>query len=336
MNLRPVAYQPYDDPDDFIREVTDLIWVQRDISFIVDNYEPDSIVHGALGTIVGRQRVIDGSLVRIAQTPQRVGQAEDVVWEARGDDAFLSSHLVLSVDRNQTGVNSLTFPFFRSRTIANCLYRQGRMVEEWVVRDTLAGALQHGLDPEEASRTLGFVGYQGSWCDPAPTDVLTRGDSGPRPDEYRPECEMVLELIDEVWNRRRLNRVDDFTARDLTLQTVGDTTVLRRDGYQRDLIDLVAPFPDAAFAVRDVQTNHSARYAGLRIAVLWQMTGTYRGANTFGALTYQPVDLMGISQFLVQDGRIVREARVYDQLGLRAQINCSRGDGPVDTNANIY
>ena len=121
MTLNPVAYKPYSDPDDFIREVTDLIWVQRDVSFIVDNYEPDSIVHGALGTTVGRQGVIDGSLVRIAQTPQRVGQAEDVIWEARGDDAFLSSHLVLSVDRNQTGVNSLTFPFFRSLTIANCL-----------------------------------------------------------------------------------------------------------------------------------------------------------------------------------------------------------------------
>lgn len=44
MPLDPVAYRPYQDPDDFIREVTDLIWVDRSISFIRDNYEPDSIV----------------------------------------------------------------------------------------------------------------------------------------------------------------------------------------------------------------------------------------------------------------------------------------------------
>jgi hypothetical protein len=44
---------------------------------------------------------------------------------------------------------------------------------------------------------------------------------------------------------------------------------------------------------------------------------------------------MGVSQFLVQDGRIVREKRVYDDLGLRAQINSARGDGPVE-NTNIY
>src|SRR3954454_13878143 len=113
MTLNPVAYKPYSDPDDFIREVTDLIWVQRDVAFIVDNYEPDSIVHGALGPTVGRQGVIDGTLVRIAPTPQRVGQAEDVVWEARRDDASLTAHQVLSVVRNQPGVNSLPFPFFR-------------------------------------------------------------------------------------------------------------------------------------------------------------------------------------------------------------------------------
>jgi hypothetical protein len=66
------------------------------------------------------------------------------------------------------------------------------------------------------------------------------------------------------------------------------------------------------------------------------MKATYRGNAPFGPLTHQPVDVMGISQFLVQGGRIVREIRVYDQLALRAQINHTRGDGSVDVNANIY
>ena len=102
MPLDPIAYKPYTDPDDFIREVTDLIWVNRAIGYIRQNYEPDSIVHGAYGTIVGRDEVIAGSLMRISDTPDRIGQAQDVVWEARGDDAFLSSHLVLSADPELT------------------------------------------------------------------------------------------------------------------------------------------------------------------------------------------------------------------------------------------
>ena len=50
MPLDPIAYKPYADPDEFIREVTDLIWVDRAIGYIRENYEPDSIVHGAYGT----------------------------------------------------------------------------------------------------------------------------------------------------------------------------------------------------------------------------------------------------------------------------------------------
>ena len=73
MPLDPIAYQPYADPDDFIREVTDLIWVNRSIGHIRQNYEPDSIVHGAYGTSVGVEEGVAGTLMRIAATPDRVG-----------------------------------------------------------------------------------------------------------------------------------------------------------------------------------------------------------------------------------------------------------------------
>jgi SnoaL-like polyketide cyclase len=332
MPLDPVAYRPYRDPDDFIREVTDRIWVHRDISYIVDNYEPDSIVHGGLGTVIGRDGVIEGSLLRIAATPQHVGQAEDVVWEARGDDAFLSSHLVFS--SNQQFVEGRPVQV-RRRGIANCLYRRGRMVEEWVVRDELGVCLQRGGDPDELGRQFRFRGYEGSMTKPAPTDVLTVGDSGPRPDEYRPECEMVLEFIEQVWNRRRLHKVPEFMERDLFLHTVGDRSLVRPDGYQRELLSLIAPSPDAQFAVRDLQTHYAERYAGLRVAVLWVMHGTYHGAPVFGPLTNGGIDLLGVSQFLIQRGRIVREMRLYDEIALRAQINATRGDVAF-TDTNIY
>lgn len=332
MALDPVAYQPYEDPDDFIREVTDRIWVQRDVSYIVDNYEPTSIVHGGLGTVIGRDGVIEGSLMRIAGTPQHVGQAEDVVWEARGDDAFLSSHVVFSADEHL--VDGVT-KRIRKRTIANCLYRRGRMVEEWVVRDELADCLQRGIDPADAARELRFRRYEGSMTEPAPKDVLAVGDSGPRPDDFRGECGTVLEFLAEVWNSRRFHLVTRYMHRDLFLHTVGDQTVLRPDGYQRDLLALLAPFPDAVFEVRDVATNFAERYAGLRIAVTWVMRGTYRGTPAFGPLTNRPVELLGVSQFLVQDGRIVRELRVYDELALRAQIEAGRTDEAF-TDTNIY
>ena len=326
MPLDPVAYQPYTDPDDFIREVTDLIWVNRSIGHIRENYEPDSIVHGAYGTSVGVEEVVAGSLMRIAATPDRVGQAEDVVWEARGDDAFLSSHLVFSADSTDGVLN---------RTIANCLYRRGRMVEEWVVRDSLAIALQQGQDPDEVARDKAFLGFSGSMTQPPPADVLAVGDSGPRPDDFRPEVSMVLAFIEQVWNGRDLNAVEDYLVRDLTLHTIGYQTVIRPENYRRALLRMLRPFPTGAFEIRDVATNAAERYAGLRVAVTWVYKGDYNGTADFGPLTGSPVEILGVSQFLVQAGRIVREVRIYDEIAVRTQIAARRGDIPYD-NRNIY
>ncbi|WEK61751.1 MAG: ester cyclase [Candidatus Microbacterium colombiense] len=326
MSLDPVAYLPYKDPDDFIREVTDLIWVDRSIHYIRENYEPDSIVHGGLGTSSNRDEVIEGSLMRISATPDRTGQAEDVIWEARGDDAFLSSHLVLS-GHLQTGEFS--------RTIANCLYRRGRMVEEWVVRDTLAGPLSRGEDLDEVASRQTFRGFSGSWNEPAPADPVAQGDSGVRPDDHRAEVETVIDLIQTVWNDRDLQKVEKFFDRDLVLLTVGNRLVIRPEGYRRALLRLLESFPGGQFEIRDIQTNYDVRYAGLRVAVVWKFTGAYNGVPNYGPLTGKPVDIIGISQFTFHQGALVKEVRLWDDIAVRAQIQGQRGDEPVAF-SNIY
>lgn len=326
MPLDPAAYLPYKDPDDFIREVTDHIWVERQIGFIRENYELNSIVHGSYGTSTTRQEVIEGCLMRISSSPEHIGQAGDVIWEARGGEAFLSSHLVLS---GESGFRVV------GRTIANCLYRRGRMVEEWVVRDELAHVLAHGLDPDDFARTKAFRGFTGSMADSAPSDVITVGDSGARPDDYRDEVDTVLAMIQEVWNDRDLKKVDEYFVRDLTLHTVGNSLIVRPEGYRRQILRFLDAFPGGHFAVRDLQTHNDPRYGGLRVAVTWKFTGDYTGQPRYGAATGKPADVLGISQFLLQKGRIVREVKLWDDIAIRAQINATRGDGR-DPSANIY
>ena len=63
--------------------------------------------------------------------------------------------------------------------------------------------------------------------------------------------------------------------------------------------------------------------------------GDYDGLADFGPLTGQRTEILGVSQFLVQHGKIVRETRVFDEIAVRAQINAARGDQPVPF-TNIY
>ncbi|TLW95015.1 ester cyclase [Saccharomonospora piscinae] len=327
--LADVAYAPYRDPEEFIVEWTDRIWVRRGIGLIRENYAADAIVHGAYGTGRGVEPVVRSTLRKIAAFPDRVGQAEDVVWEARGQDAFLSSHRVFSsgTHTGMSGYGPPTHRPFASRTIANCLYRRGVMVEEWVVRDEYAVVEQLGLDPAAVARELAFTG----WDTPrAPlADVLVEGDSGARPEHGRAECEHVLGLVDTVWNQRMLHEVTEFVARDVTCDISRGRALTRPDGYQRGLLDLLAPLPDARFEVRDVVVHDSPAHGGVRVGLVWWLEGTYSGTPAYGPVTNSPVTLLGSSQFLLRDGRIVREWRVYDELAILAQVARARGDEPV-------
>ena len=99
---------------------------------------------------------------------------------------------------------------------------------------------------------------------------------------------------------------------------------------------MLRPFPTGRFEVRDVADERRPRATpGSASSVTWVYKGLYNGVADFGPLTGTPVEILGVSQFLVQDGRIVREVRVYDEIAVRTQIAVRRGDTPYDS-TNIY
>jgi hypothetical protein len=69
--------------------------------------------------------------------------------------------------------------------------------------------------------------------------------------------------------------------------------------------------------------------------VLWKFSGLYNGFPAYGTTNNAAVDLLGVSQFLIQSGRIVREVRLFDEIALRTQIIKNASDDGIVT-ANIY
>ena len=256
-DLDPASYAPYRDPRDYILSWTDAIWIDRGLGRLTEHYAKDVKVHTAYGETYDWDFVINNSLQKFAAFPNGGGgHGEDVVWEARGRNGFISSHRVLK-SGTHTGhwtYGPPTGKSWISRTVAHCLVTDNKVSEEWLVRDEWAVLERLGLDPyrvaaelAEASPVLGRAmqagGDAGAFAGRI-TDASREGVSGKRPERFQRECAAVQGFFDEVWNQKLFNRVTNYVDR----QIVCHSTRLRRvqgiDPYQIELIDLLASFPD--------------------------------------------------------------------------------------------
>ncbi len=284
--LNPSAYAPYRDPRDYILSWTDAIWVNQAAGLIREHYAPAVRVHTAYAETYDRETVIRNSIQKMSAFPNGGGgMGEDVIWEQRGENGFISSHRVLKSGTHK-GFWTYGPPTGRdwvSRTVAHCLVRDGLVVEEWLARDEYKVLTDLGLDPVATARRLAKASpvtgegirtpdqneaFSGRIADP-----FVEGVSGRRPRRYERECRLVQGYFDEVWNARRFDRMSASVSEQVVLQTVRMRRVQGVQAYQFDLIDLIAAFPDAEIELRDLAVNELPDL-GLRVAAIWLLRGT--------------------------------------------------------------
>ncbi|MEU5363994.1 ester cyclase [Streptomyces sp. NPDC005925] len=319
------AYRPYGSVEEYVLGCTDEIWTDRGIGLISSTYyAADVVVHGTFGSERGVQPVLEGTVTSISAYPDEVGRGEDVVWERRGADAFVSSHRVFSTATN-AGWSPYGPPTHRrisKRALAHCLVRDGRIVEEWVVRDECRLVLDLGLDPAEvAARLAERRPWSPLELGSLPEDPLRGGVSGPRTTGTGSDtdCAGLVEMFEEVWNNRMLQRLPSYVSRDIVLHTTRGRLLQGHREYSTEILDLLAAFPGARVRVLDVVTHDDQR-RGRRVSLVWLLTGKYTGVERFGAGCGQDVEILGTTQYVLADGKVTEEYRVYDELGLRIQI----------------
>ncbi|AHK29123.1 nuclear transport factor 2 family protein [Rhodococcus opacus] len=337
IELKPSAYAPYEDPEDYILSWTDRIWEPRGMGQIREHYLPDIKVHGAYGTIVGNEPIIKACLQKNAAYPHRLFTGEDVIWEVRDENTWLSSHRIVNCGKQEGfwQYGPPTFKHTSSRNIAVCLVRDAMIAEEWVVRDEWAVVEQSGHDIDAIARQIAFspsaglLGEKGGkLLGDAPANPLVGGVSGKRPQHGREEDQRVVAMIDDVWNQHLRNLVPAYFSRDIVIETTRHRTHARDDGYKSELDHLFGPFPDAQVEIYDVAFNEDS-FHGTRVSILWVLNGTYSGVPQYGPVTGSPVEIFGVSHFQFRGDKIYKEWRVYDELAVLAQIKRARGDEPT-------
>lgn len=334
-DLDPAAYAPYRSPRDYILSWTDELWIDKGIGRLAEHYSTDIEVHTAYGETYGFAPVIGNSVQKMSAFPNGGGgHGEDVVWESRGAMGFISSHRVLKTGTN-LGYWTYGAPTGRhwiSRTIAHCTVQDGKIVEEWLVRDEWAVLESLGLDPHTIAAELAAASpvngaalsitdagaFRGTYADP-----VTAGISGFRPARFAAECAHITEMFETVWNDRRFDLVSRYCDRKVVCHSVRMRRVQGHDHYQQEIIDLLAAFPDGRMEVRDLVANESEDL-GLRIACVWVLHATYSGVPLYGPPTRTPVKILGASHFELKDGKVLREWRIYDEIAVLAQIIAAR------------
>lgn len=291
------------------------------MGYIYDTYAHNCTVHSGYGSAYGVEEVVSGSVAMLAAFPDRRMHPEDVIWSGNDEQGFFTSHLIVNSGTN-LGYSPWGPPSnrpVRFLAIANCLVKENRVVEEWLVRDTAAVVRQLGFDLHEVARRAAAAG-------PLPlsgeTDRL-RGQLPPAPYQPRHDGDhiedFVRRLFHELFNGRHFNLIEETHAPEASTWVPNHAELIGPGRARTYLLGLVAMFPDLHMNVEHVSWLGNDR-DGYRVALRWRLSGHHRVHGWYGPATDRRADILGISQLHIEGGKIERHYLLFDELALLMQL----------------
>jgi predicted ester cyclase len=319
----------FTDLPDYIVKITERIWEGRGIGAIRRYYADDCPMYTSSGPARGVDAIVSGTLDTLHAFPDRRLLPADIVWSGDDRAGFLSSHRI-SAPATHLGAGAFGPPTGRAihfRTIADCLCRGNRVVEEWLARDQSGIALQLGLDPFELAARQAAADLAAGKSPWQLEDARTLRTSGRlREPTWQPHeaASRVREEFAAIFGRAELDRVPSLYHPACVVHAPGAQTLHGHERLHRWLFGLLAAFPDARIAVEhSIALDEPGQ--PVRVATRWWLTGTHSGHGRFGAPSGATVLLLGITHSNVVNGRIREEWIAADELAVLKQIAMHRG-----------
>lgn len=310
----------FETPEQYIIDITYKIWEERGIGRIKEWYAPKALVrtpHGVNDTV---ESVIQHTLETMQEFPDRELLAEDVIIGEKGE-GFLSSHRVRST---ATHLGDGAFGTATNRpitmlAIADCLCRDNQVVEEWLLRDQAAIALQLGINPIEFGKTLGeknpdayAVGNETMrqrWHDSDGMTIV--GDKA--------IADNIIKAYDAIWQDKNLHIMNEAYDRALRFEGSSGQLCYGRVRAGNIFASILASIPDGQFEPHHIIVRQQAEKP-IRVALRWSYCGNHSGSGRYGNPTHSPLALLGISHFELRDGQILNEWMGLDETAIYAQI----------------
>ncbi len=316
----------YVDIVDYIVRCTHRIWEEKRISLIRTHYSLDCRLHTLGGDVRGAESVVDNTVKTLAAFPDRSLYADNIIWTGNDRLGFYTSHRITS---HMTNLGASEFGPATGRratvtTLADCVVRGNRILEEWLVRDNFSLVLQLGLDPHAVARARAAGGGRR----PAPAQRADRVRRRPLLREWRPPaepgpggaaCQQAADSWRALWNERDFAVVRQVYAPTCTVWAPSGRVLFGHGEIIGWYIHVLGALPDARTRVEHVcAVPYTDR--GFDVAIRWTLDGTHTGYGLHLPPTGRSIHILGITHWRVIGGLVMEEWTVFDELAVLTQI----------------
>ena len=318
----------YTDIVDFIVNATHFIWEMKNVGYIYDHYSHNIRVVDDYGLSWGRDAVIANTAQFLNAFPDIRLIADEIIWAGDDEVGFYTSHRTV-LKATHTGYSQFGPPTGRKLQFwltANCVSVANEIVLEHVIYNTTSMLQQMGHDLRAKARELGNRRTQPGGLHDARFGEPARLPGQGKPAHLPPSSAAGFDVEDflrrtlhYVWNWRLLGKMVDAYAPNVRFYGATDRAYYGVGELQSFVLSLIAAFPDLVFSVDDVYWMGNEA-EGYTTSTRWSLVGTHTGPGVYGAPTGRRVYMWGITQHVIQQGRITEEWMTWNEFDVLQQI----------------
>jgi len=316
---------------DYIVRITYRIWEDRDVEYILDTYSSFSKVFDDYGLQLGNQKIVDDTHHTTGAYSNIKLIADEVIWAGNDKIGFHTSHrtIIRGTNDGPSKYGPATNKDIDILVIANCVALKNRIFLEHVCYNTSSMILQLGLNLDKMATKLAASAPQGWPRDHKTWDGLRQAARPERPiSENSPIADFDVDrflriTFANLWNKRDYDTLKESFVENLQFEGPSNRKFSGIKDYQDFLQSLTTCFPDLELQVDEVYWMGN-EVDGFLSSSRWSATGTHNGFGVYGPPTGSPVQIWGITQNQIMEGRIIKEWMLFNELDLMMQIAALR------------
>lgn len=312
---------------DYIVRITHRIWEDRDIDYIGDTYSAHSEVFDDYGLQRGNQKIISDTHHTTGAFSDIVLLADEVVWAGNDEIGYHTSHrtIIRGTNDGDSKYGPASNKSIDVLVIANCVALENEIFLEHVLYNNSSMLQQLGHKLSEVVPQLAENPPPG-WPRDASTWDSLRGATSPaqpisvtQPVDGFDADEFARETLHQLWNHQNFDVLDSAYQEGFTFAGPTDRRFSGAQPYRQLLSSLKQSFPDLDLQVDEVYWMGNDR-DGYLTSERWSADATHTGPGMYGEPTGKTVQIWGITQHRIENGKITAEWMLFNELDLMMQL----------------